>query len=113
MNVDHSTVHRWVIHFSPQLAERFNRRKRAVRGSWPMDKTYIKVRGRWMYLYRAVDSIGDTVEFFFCEQALLRWWNSAAAVAFGSWQSNGSDAGAGNIHPYGHRLRAKGPIFGC
>jgi Transposase and inactivated derivatives len=77
VNVDHSTVHRWVIHFSPQLAERFNRRKRGVSGSWPMDETYIKVRGRWMYLYRAVDSIGDTVEFFFSEHQDL-----AAAKCF-------------------------------
>ncbi|MER8376915.1 IS6 family transposase [Mesorhizobium sp. M0488] len=67
LNVDHSTVHRWVVHFSPQLLERFNKRKRTVTGKWHMDETYIKVRGRWMYLYRAIDSVGDTVEFFFSE----------------------------------------------
>jgi putative transposase len=67
LNVDHSTVHRWVVHFSPQLLERFNRRKRSVTGKWHMDETYIKVRGQWMYLYRAVDGVGDTVEFFFSE----------------------------------------------
>ncbi|RTM00447.1 MAG: IS6 family transposase [Hyphomicrobiales bacterium] len=64
LNVDHSTVHRWVVHFSPRLLERFNRRKRAVTGKWHVDETYIKVRGRWMYLFRAIDSVGDTVEFF-------------------------------------------------
>ena len=62
--VDHSTVHRWVVHFSPRLLERFNRRKRTVTGKWHVDETYIKVRGQWMYLYRAIDSVGDTVEFF-------------------------------------------------
>ncbi|MET3792890.1 IS6 family transposase [Aquamicrobium terrae] len=67
LSVDHSTVHRWVVHFSPQLLERFNRRKRPVTGKWHIDETYIKVRGRWMYLYRAIDSVGDTVEFFFSE----------------------------------------------
>jgi putative transposase len=67
LSVDHSTVHRWVVHFSPQLLERFNRRKRSVTGKWHMDETYIKVRGKWMYLYRAIDSLGDTVEFFFSE----------------------------------------------
>lgn len=67
LSVDHSTVHRWVIHFSPQLLERFNRRKRGVTRKWHMDETYIKVRGKWMYLYRAIDSHGDTVEFFFSE----------------------------------------------
>jgi transposase-like protein len=67
LNVDHSTVHRWVVRFSPQLLERFNRRKRSVTCKWHLDETYIKVRGQWMYLYRAVDSTGDTVEFFFSE----------------------------------------------
>ncbi|WP_353646083.1 IS6 family transposase [Mesorhizobium sp. WSM2239] len=67
LNIDHSTVHRWVVRFSPQLLERFNRRKRTVTGKWHMDETYIKVRGQWMYLYRAIDSVGDTVEFFFSE----------------------------------------------
>lgn len=67
VNVDHSTVHRWVVHFSPLLLKHFNRRKRPVGGKWHMDETYIKVRGRWMYLYRAIDSVGDTVEFWFSE----------------------------------------------
>ena len=67
ISVDHSTIHRWVVHFSPLLLEGFNRRKRAVTGKWHVDETYIKVRGRWMYLYRAIDSVGDTVEFHFSE----------------------------------------------
>lgn len=67
LNVDHSTVHRWVVHFSPQLLERFIRRRRTVTGKWHMDETYIKVRGQWTYLYRAIDSAGDTVEFLFSE----------------------------------------------
>ena len=45
-----------------------NRRKRSVNGRWHVDETYIKVRGQWMYLYRAIDSVGDTVEFWFSEQ---------------------------------------------
>ncbi|NLS07707.1 IS6 family transposase [Rhizobium sp. P32RR-XVIII] len=65
LSVDHSTIHRWIIHFAPLLLEQFNQRKRAVSGKWHMDETYIKVRGRWMYLYRAIDNVGDTVEFFF------------------------------------------------
>jgi putative transposase len=66
--VDHSTVNRWVRRFSPMLLERFNRRKRSLSGKWHMDETYIKVRGQWMYLYRAIDSVGDTVEFLLSEQ---------------------------------------------
>jgi len=44
--------------------ECFNRHKRTITGKWHVDETYIKVRGRWMYLYRAIDGVGDTVEFF-------------------------------------------------
>lgn len=65
ISIDHSTIHRWVVHFSPVLLKRFNHRKRAVGGKWHLDETYIKVRGQWMYLYRAIDSVGDTVEFRF------------------------------------------------
>jgi len=65
--VDHTTIHRWTVRFSPLLLERFNRRKRTVTDKWHVDETYIKVRGRWMYLYRAIDSVGDTVEFWFSE----------------------------------------------
>ncbi len=67
ISVDHSTIHRRVVHFSPLLLERFNRRKCAVTGQWHVDETYINVRGKWMYLYRAIDSTGDTVEFWFSE----------------------------------------------
>ena len=66
--VDHVTIHRRAIRYSPELLERFNRRKRPVTGEWHVDETYIKVRGRWMYLYRAIDSNGDTVEFWFSER---------------------------------------------
>ena len=69
ISVDHATVHRWVVRYSSELLERFNRRKRAVTGKWHIDETYIKVRRRWMYLYRAIDSNGDTVEFWFSERA--------------------------------------------
>ncbi|TWG90062.1 transposase-like protein [Mesorhizobium sp. J18] len=65
IGIDHSTIHRWVVYFSPVLLKSFNRRKRAVGGKWHLDETYIKVRGQWMYLYRAIDSAGDTVEFWF------------------------------------------------
>ncbi|MER8467423.1 IS6 family transposase [Mesorhizobium sp. M1396] len=53
IRVDHTTIHRWTVRFSPLLLERFNRRKRSVTGKWHVDETYIKVRGQWMYFYRA------------------------------------------------------------
>ncbi len=71
ISVDHATVHRWVVRYSPELLERFNRRKRSVTGKWHVDETYLKVRGQWRYLYRAIDSNGDTVEFWFSERRNL------------------------------------------
>jgi putative transposase len=71
ISVDHATVHRWTVHYAPLLLEQFNRRKRAVSSRWHVDETYIKVRGQWRYLYRAIDSNGDTVEFWFSERRNL------------------------------------------
>jgi putative transposase len=71
ISVDHATIHRWTVHFAPLLLEQFNRRKRPVTGKWHVDETYIKVRGQWRYLYRAIDSNGDTVEFWFSERRNL------------------------------------------
>src|SRR5262247_2902909 len=67
VHVDHSTVNRWVIKYSPQLEEAFHRRKRPVGRSWRMDETYIRVKGEWRYLYRAVDTSGQTVDVLLTE----------------------------------------------
>lgn len=61
--VDHSSVHRWVIKLVPLFEKAFRKHKRPVGKSWRMDESYIKVRGRWKYLYRAVDKAGKTVDF--------------------------------------------------
>jgi transposase-like protein len=71
VSVDHATIHRWTVHYAPLLLEQFNRRKRPVTGRWHVDETYIKVRGQWRYLYRAIDSNGDTVECWFSERRNL------------------------------------------
>ena len=67
MPIDHATIQRWVVKYSPQLEEAFHRRKRAVWVSWRMDETYIKVKGQWRYLYRAVDKTGQTIDFLLTE----------------------------------------------
>jgi putative transposase len=61
--VDHSTINRWVLKYTPRLEQEFRRRKRPVGTSWHLDETYITVRGQWKYLYRAVDKAGQTVDF--------------------------------------------------
>jgi len=63
VSVDHSTVNRWAIRFLPLLEKIFRKHKRPVGGSWRMDETYVKVRGHWKYLYRAVDKEGKTIDF--------------------------------------------------
>src|SRR5471032_2591114 len=61
--VDHSTVHRWVIKLVPLFEKVFRRHKRPVGKSWRMDETYIRIKGEWRYLYRAVDRDGNTIDF--------------------------------------------------
>jgi putative transposase len=61
--VDHATIQRWVVKYSPQLEAALHRRKRPVWVSWRMDETYIRVKGQWYYLYRAVDKTGQTIDF--------------------------------------------------
>ncbi|HRB28856.1 MAG TPA: IS6 family transposase [Nitrosomonas sp.] len=63
VTVDQSTVSRWSIRFLPLLEKIFRKYKRPVGGSWRMDETYIKVKGVWKYLYRAVDRDGKTIDF--------------------------------------------------
>ena len=75
--VDHSTVHRWAIKLLPVLEKAFRRCKRAVGKSWRMDETYVKIRGEWSYLYRAVDKEGNTVDF-----VLRARRNKAAAQSY-------------------------------
>jgi transposase-like protein len=62
VSVDHSTINRWAIRFLPFIEKMARKHKRPVSGSWRMDETYIKVKGAWKYLYRAVDKQGKTVD---------------------------------------------------
>jgi len=66
--VDHATIQRWVVQYSPLLEAAFQRHKRPVWVSWRMDATYMKVKGQWRYLYRAVDKHGQTIAFLLTEQ---------------------------------------------
>ncbi len=63
VEVDHATLNRWVVKYVPLLDEQFRARKRPVGTSWRMDETYVRIKGVWKYLYRAVDKAGATVDF--------------------------------------------------
>ena len=63
VSVDHSTINRWAIRFLPLIEKMARKHKRPVGGIWRMDETYIKVKGVWKYLCRAVDKQGNIVDF--------------------------------------------------
>src|SRR5689334_10878726 len=63
LSVDHTTIFRSVQHYAPDLEKRCRAKLKTTNDSWRVDETYIKVKGQWMYLYRAVDSDGNTGEF--------------------------------------------------
>src|SRR5262245_59243655 len=61
--VDHSPLNRWVSKYAPEVAKRFRRYQRPVGRSWRLDETYVKIKGKSAYLYRAVDKEGCTIDF--------------------------------------------------
>ncbi len=81
LEVDHSSLQRWIVKYSPQLAKKFASHKKAIGKSWRMDETYIRVKRVWHYLYRAVDKIGQTIDFY-----LSKPIDAASAKRFFKWQ---------------------------
>ncbi len=77
VKIDHATLQRWVIKFVMLIDTAVRKHKKPVGNSWRMDETYIKINGAWFYLYRAVDSLGNTIEFL-----LRKHRDAAAARAF-------------------------------
>lgn len=69
LHVDHSTINRWVIHYSPQLEQSFRKNhKRIINTNYRMDETYLKIKGKDVYFYRAVDKFGKTIDFKLSEK---------------------------------------------
>ena len=77
VEVDHATLNRWVVKYAPLIAVSAQKTKRSTQSSWRMDETYVKVRGKWVYLYRAVDKAGNTLDFMLSERR-----NGPAATRF-------------------------------
>ena len=63
LRADHVTVWRWVQRYAPEMERRLRRRLKPTNDSWRVDETYVRVKGQWVYLYRAVDSSGATIDF--------------------------------------------------
>ncbi len=77
ISFDHTTLFRWVQAYAAQLEQRVRHHLRPCTGSWRVDETYIKVKGVWTYLYRAVDSLGQTIDFLLSAQrdaASAQWF---------------------------------------
>lgn len=115
VQVDHATLNRWVTRYSPLIAEKACRRKAATDRSWRMDETYIRVKGEWVYLYRAVDKFGKTLDFMLSKRR-----NKSAATRFfaRALEVNGlprkividrSGANTAGINAVNRKLRG----FGC
>jgi transposase, IS6 family len=77
LSVDHTTVWRWVQRYAPELNRRVRRELKRTGTSWRVDETYVRVAGRWVYLYRAVDCSGATLDFYLSENR-----DAAAAKQF-------------------------------
>lgn len=77
ITVDHTTVYRWVQHYAPELKNRCDWYKRRYASRWHLDETYIKVKGEWKYLYRAIDEQGNTIDFYLSQRR-----NAIAAKRF-------------------------------
>ena len=77
IDLAHTTILRWVQHYTPEFEQRWKRFARSVGGSWRMDETYMKVKGQWRALSRAVDKQGQTIDFLLTEHR-----DEAAALRF-------------------------------
>jgi IS6 family transposase len=84
ISISHTTIMRWVHQYTPELANRVRPLLKQLNDSWRCDETYIKVKGQWTYLYRAVDSKGKTIDFMLSEKrdrkAAQRYFRKALAL---------------------------------
>jgi transposase, IS6 family len=94
LHVDHTTIYRWVQRYAPELEKRCHPYLKGTSDSWRVDETYVKIKGIWMYLYRAVDSKGNTLEFL-----LSQTRDAEAAKRFFCKALHASTCSAPQNHP--------------
>ena len=87
VHVDHTTLFRWIRAYAPKLDKRIRPHLRMTNGSWRVDETYIRVKGQWVYLYRAVDATGQTIDFLLSPKrdaaAARRFFRRALKQSYG------------------------------
>ena len=84
VDLDHATLNRWVKKYASAIAKEAHRRKSPNGRSWPMDETYVKVKGAWTYLYRAIDTEGKTLDFMLSEHRDEATVTTVLIKAFGN-----------------------------
>src|SRR5213594_1659228 len=104
--VDHTTIWRWCQRYGPMIYHRLRGKLRYTTTTWHVDETYVRVAGRWVYLFRAVDSHGDTVDFYLSETRD----REAAKTFFQKALSNPDNRVESEHRPVKRRLRVmQGP----
>jgi transposase-like protein len=78
VEVDHVTVHRWVLRFTPLLADAAKPCRHAVGNRWQVDETYVRVGGRWRYVYRAIDQFGQVIDVYVSRDGIRRRYGGSS-----------------------------------
>lgn len=81
LNISHTTIMRWVYQFGREIDKRIHHDLKITIDSYRVDETYIKVRGHWKYLYRAVDSEGSTIDFMLSENRDITLFQECVIIA--------------------------------
>ena len=102
LKTDYTTIWRWVQRYGPELEERLRRHLKPTNKSWRVDETYIRVKGRWCYLYRAIDSTGATIDFVLSGVARCRYGQTPV--------SQGADGSVASAAPR-HQHRPGTPLW--
>ena len=123
LSLAHTTIMRWIQCYVPEFEKRWNRFARPAGRSWRVDETYVKIRGRWTYLYRAVDKEGNTVDFLlrakrdvaaakaFFRRALQRQGQLPHKITLDGYQaSHRGAAEALSEHPEGNQCKIRSSL---
>jgi transposase, IS6 family len=100
LRADHVTVWRWVQRYAPEIQRRLRPRLRPTNDSWRVDETYIRLKGKWVYLYRPVDSTGATIDFLLSAKR-----NAAAARTLHRQRVGRSEPSGAAGHQHRQALR--------